>query len=539
MKKFTIYFFVLLSIIFIPSNIYAKENNLTLKEDNEIQKLKEQISLLENKISQLEKIKKIKQQKNKKNLKIGLTLSGGGAKGLAHIGVLRILEELDIRPDYISGTSMGALIGALYSAGYSLDEIEKILTQSDWDSFINGNFMEDKVPLEKKINNKNYMVSVRYDNKFNFSLPKGFGNNQLIYFELKKLLSNLEEFKNFDEFPIPLRIVATDLNTGKAVAFKEGDLAKIITASIAIPTVFDPIEINGRLYVDGLVSRNFPVIDVIDMGADIVIGSDVGNEVKDKKDYNIISVLNQLVTIQSAASTEEQRKLTSILITPDVLNYSATDLDKGPILIKLGEEAAKEKITFLQSLPRKESLKKKIPAKKETITIENIKFKNDINDKNKVIIENTLKNILNREISLEELENSMLKVYGNDIINRIYYDIDGTTLTLDIDINPNNSIGVGMNYLTGYGTTFDIGTTLTNFGKIGNNTLVDLQIGDYLGVNLKNFSYYGYSNKVGLFINLGYNENPFFIYDEDEKISSSIVKSTDFEIGVLLNTIIN
>ena len=481
----------------------------------------------------LEKIKKIKQQKNKKNLKIGLTLSGGGAKGLAHIGVLRILEELDIRPDYISGTSMGALIGALYSAGYSLDEIEKILTQSDWDSFINGNFMEDKVPLEKKINNKNYMVSVRYDNKFNFSLPKGFGNNQLIYFELKKLLSNLEEFKNFDEFPIPLRIVATDLNTGKAVAFKEGDLAKIITASIAIPTVFDPIEINGRLYVDGLVSRNFPVIDVIDMGADIVIGSDVGNEVKDKKDYNIISVLNQLVTIQSAASTEEQRKLTSILITPDVLNYSATDLDKGPILIKLGEEAAKEKITFLQSLPRKESLKKKIPAKKETITIENIKFKNDINDKNKVIIENTLKNILNREISLEELENSMLKVYGNDIINRIYYDIDGTTLTLDIDINPNNSIGVGMNYLTGYGTTFDIGTTLTNFGKIGNNTLVDLQIGDYLGVNLKNFSYYGYSNKVGLFINLGYNENPFFIYDEDEKISSSIVKSTDFEIGVL------
>lgn len=533
MKKFTIYFFVLLSIIFIPSNIYAKENNLTLKEDNEIQKLKEQISLLENKISQLEKIKKIKQQKNKKNLKIGLTLSGGGAKGLAHIGVLRILEELDIRPDYISGTSMGALIGALYSAGYSLDEIEKILTQSDWDSFINGNFMEDKVPLEKKINNKNYMVSVRYDNKFNFSLPKGFGNNQLIYFELKKLLSNLEEFKNFDEFPIPLRIVATDLNTGKAVAFKEGDLAKIITASIAIPTVFDPIEINGRLYVDGLVSRNFPVIDVIDMGADIVIGSDVGNEVKDKKDYNIISVLNQLVTIQSAASTEEQRKLTSILITPDVLNYSATDLDKGPILIKLGEEAAKEKITFLQSLPRKESLKKKIPAKKETITIENIKFKNDINDKNKVIIENTLKNILNREISLEELENSMLKVYGNDIINRIYYDIDGTTLTLDIDINPNNSIGVGMNYLTGYGTTFDIGTTLTNFGKIGNNTLVDLQIGDYLGVNLKNFSYYGYSNKVGLFINLGYNENPFFIYDEDEKISSSIVKSTDFEIGVL------
>ncbi len=530
MKKNTLLFFLILSIFFIPTKTLSK--TLTSKEDIEIKKLKEQIKILETRISQLEEIKKNRLTKKKKDLKIGLALSGGGAKGLAHIGVLRVLEELGIRPDYISGTSMGAVVGALYSAGYSLDEIENILTKSDWDSFINGTFVDDKIPLEKKVNNKKYMLSIRYDNKFNFSLPKGFGNNQMIYFELKKLLSNVDNIRNFDNLPIPLRIITTDLNTGKAVAMKEGDLAKVITASVAIPTLFDPVEIDGRLYVDGLVSRNFPVIDVINMGADIVIGSDVGNEVKDKKDYNIISVLNQLVAIQSASSTAEQKELTSILISPDVLMYSATDLDKGKLFVEKGEEAARKQIELLKDLSTKE-IKKDIISISKKLVIKNIEYKNDISEKNKLIINSILENLLNREITPEELENSMLKVYGNDIINRIYYDLNGDTLVIDADINPNNSFGVGVNYLTGYGTTFDIGTTLTNFGKIGNNTLVDLQLGDYLGFNLKNFAYYGYSNKIGIFANLGYNENPFFIYDSKEKISNSLVRSVDFETGIL------
>lgn len=533
MKKTTSIYFLLLLLFFISIESFGKSMNITSKEDVEIKKLQEQIKVLENRIIQLEEIKKNKLTKNKKDLKIGLALSGGGAKGLAHIGVLKVLEELGIRPDYISGTSMGAVIAALYSTGYSLEEIEAILTKSDWDSFINGTFLDHKIPLEKKVINKKYALSVRYDNKFNFSLPKGFGNNQLLYFELKKLLSSVGDIKNFDNLPIPLRIITTDLNTGDAVAMSSGDLAKVVTASVAIPTVFDPVEIDGRLYVDGLVSRNFPVIDVINMGADIVIGSDVGNEVKDKKDYNIISVLNQLVAIQSASSTNEQKELTSILISPDVLMYSATDLDKGNLFIKKGEEAARKQIEYLKDLGNTSVVEKKVFERPNTLIIRNIKYKNEISEKNKLIVNSTLDKILNREITLDELESYMLKVYGNDIISRIYYELEGDTLVVDVNITPNNSFGVGVNYLTGYGTTFDVGTTLTNFGKIGNNTLVDLQIGDYLGINLKNFAYYGYSNKIGIFANIGYNENPFFIYDGNEKISDSLIKSVDFEAGIL------
>lgn len=531
MKKFTLAMYLIFSILFIQTKTFAK--TLTSKEDFEINNLKEQIKILENKITQLEKIKKNKFKKNKKNIKIGLTLSGGGAKGLAHIGVLKTLESLGIRPDYITGTSIGALIGALYSAGYSPDQIEQILSKNSWDEFINGDFVEDKIPLEKKINNKNYMVSVKYDNKFNFSLPKSFGNSQMMYFELKKLLNNVEDIKDFNKLPIPLRIIATDLNTGEAVAFKDGDLAKAIVASTAIPTIFDPVEINDRLYVDGLVSRNFPVIDAIDMGADVVIGSDVGNEIKDKKEYNIISVLNQLVAIQSASSTDEQRKLASILITPDVLEYSATELDKSDLFVELGEKATKEKLSLLEDLPK--NLTKPTPKLKlnNNVCIKNIKFKSDISEKNQAIIDSSLSNIIDKDISLEELEMQLLKLYGNEIINYLYYDIEGDNLVLDVGINPNNSVGMGVKYLTGYGTTFDIGTTITNFGKIGNNTLVNLQVGDYLGVNFKNFIYYGYSNKIGIFANFDYNENPFFLYNGNKKISNLLVSTFDAEIGAL------
>ncbi len=532
MKKYKLLsiFYIIISLFLISRTTLS--NTLTFKEDLEIDKLKAQIKILNEKITQLEDIKRSKIQKNKKNIKIGLALSGGGAKGLAHIGVLKELEKLGIRPDYISGTSMGAVVGALYSVGYTPDEIEKILTKSDWDGFINGTFIEDRIPLEKKVNNKKYMFSVRYDNKFNFSLPKGFGNNQMIYFEMKKLLNSVENIKDFDKLPIPLRIIATDLNSGKAVAFKEGDLAKVVTASVAIPTVFDPIEIDGKPYVDGLVSRNFPVIDVINMGADIVIGSDVGNEVKDKKDYNIISVLNQLVAIQSASSTEEQRKLTTILITPEVSEYSATELDKGELFIELGKKATLKQLSLLADLPKNYTTTSKITTNKNVV-IRNIEFSNNISEKNRALIYNSIKNIIDRELSIEELENNILKLYGNDLINSIYYNIDKDTLVLDVDINPNNSVGVGINYLTGYGTTFDFGTTISNFGKIGNNTLIDLQVGDYLGLNFKNFIYYGYSNKIGVFANLGYNENPFFIYDGREKISHSIINTLDFELGLL------
>lgn len=534
-KGFTILLAVLF-IIAVPSksfsNLYSINSNPVLEEDIEIDRLKDQIKLLEEKIKVLEKSKAAKLKKDKADVKIGLTLSGGGAKGLAHIGVLRILEENNIKIDYITGTSMGAIVAAFYSVGYTPDEIEKILIDVDWNSYISGEMENKKIPLEQKINSKKYSATVRYDKEFNLSLPKGIGNTEIIYLSLKKLLAGAENINDFDKLPIPLRVVATDLNTGKAVALSKGDLARAITASAAIPTILDPVEIDGSLYVDGLISRNLPVEDVINMGADIVIASDVGNEVKDNKDYNIISVLNQLVTIQSASSTEQQREMASILISPNIQTYSATDMRKGRELIELGENATKEKLADLLKLPKSDEHPRKILTE-DKIYIENIVYSDKFSEDQQEILDNLLEKYTNTSMTYDELEDIMLKIYGIDFINKVYYDISGTTLVLDAEVNPSNIFGIGASYATGYGTAFNIGTELSNIQKLGNTSSVNVQFGDYLGFSTDNFFYYGVSNKIGIFVNGGYHEAPLYLYDENKKIADYKAKSLRLETGLL------
>lgn len=527
---------ILILMLYIPiksfSEMSRKNNSPVLEEDIEIKKLKEQISILNNKIKFLEKSKALKLKKDRKNMKIALALSGGGAKGLAHVGVLRVLEENNIKIDYITGTSMGAVVGALYSIDYTPDEIEKLLLNTDWNSYINGELENKKVPLEQKVNNKKYAATVRYDKKFNLSLPKGIGNTEIIYLRLKKIFAGAEDISDFDKLPIPLRVVATDLNSGKAVALGKGDLARAVTASIAIPTILEPVEIDGNLYVDGLVSRNLPVEDALKMGADIVIASDVGNEVKDNKDYNILSVLNQLVTIQSASSTQEQRNMATILISPDIQNYSATDIKKGKELIELGKKATLDQLYSIEKLPKREK-KYQERMLEGRIYVENIKYSEKIPENKKEIFENILEKYKDRYLTYDELEEIMLKIYNIDFVNKVYYDVQGNDLVLDAEINPANLFGIGASYSTGYGTTFNIGTEFTNINKLGNTSSINAQFGDYLGVTMDNFFYYGLSNKIGVFANAGYYEAPLYLYDKTKKIADYTSENLRFETGIL------
>lgn len=536
MKRTFLLVFTILFIGLIPSKSFSTlksmSNNLTLEEDIEIDKLKAKIKLLEEKIETLEKTKAVKLKKNKSEVKVGLALSGGGAKGLAHVGVLKVLEEQNIKIDYITGTSMGAVVASLYSAGYTPEQIENILIDINWNGYISGELDNKKIPLEKKLNNQKYAATVRYDKEFNLSLPKGFGSTEIIYLRLKKLLANVDNITDFDKLPIPLRIITTDLNSGKAVALSQGDLARAITASVAIPTILDPVEINGNLYVDGLISRNLPVEDVISMGADIVIASDVGNEVKDNKDYNILSVMNQLVTIQSASSTQHQREMATILISPDIQAYNATDMKKGREFIALGFEAAQEKIPDLKKLPKRDKIVK-APVSNNNIYIENIVYSDKFSPDKQEILNNLLAKYMNKPITDEEMEDIMLKLYGIDFINKIYYEVEGNTLVLDADINPANVFGIGASYATGYGTTFNIGTELSNAKKLGSSSTINAQFGDYLGLSTRNFFYYGVSNKIGIFANASYKESPLYLYDNTKKIADYTAKALRFETGVL------
>ena len=528
MKKifFLIYIFLNFSLV------YSKNIELKSREDVEIENLESQIKVLEDKI---QTIKKLKNDKDRNDLKVALVLSGGGAKGYAHLGVLRVLEKENIKIDYIAGTSIGALVGTLYSIGYSIDEIKKVLDNLNIESFLESGADLTGLDLDKKETLKKYSFYINFDNELNYSLPKGLRETEELYLVVKNLLKKYENIKNFDNFPIPLRVVATNLNTGETKSFSEGDIAKVLTASMAIPTIFEPVEVNGALYVDGLVSRNLPVEEAYDMGADLVIASDVGTPVVKKDNYNILSVLNQMIAIQSSYITKASKEKATILISPDIKNISATDTTKRKDLIELGEVATQSQIAKLREFPKNSSNNKRTKVQKEKedyFVINKIEY-NPKFDKNTIdILNNIFKNLLNKPISENDIEKKIIDVYNSKYMDKLYYTVEDGILHLDGEKGHLNRIGVGFNYQTGYGTTFNVGTDLFFSGKFGNNINLNFKFGDYLGADLGTLTYYGIRNRFGILTNIGYNESPFFLYNNRRKLAKFMNREAYLNIGI-------
>lgn len=528
MKK--IFFFIYIFLNF--SLVYSENIELKSREDVEIENLESQIKVLEDKI---QTIKKLKNDKDRNDLKVALVLSGGGAKGYAHLGVLRVLEKENIKIDYIAGTSIGALVGTLYSIGYSVDEIEKVLDNLNIERFLESGSDLTGLDLDKKETLKKYSFYINFDNELNYSLPKGLRETEELYLVVKNLLKKYENIKNFDSFPIPLRVVATNLNTGETKSFSEGDIAKVLTASMAIPTIFEPVEVNGALYVDGLVSRNLPVEEAYDMGADLVIASDVGTPVVKKDNYNILSVLNQMIAIQSSYITKDSKEKATILISPDIKNISATDTTKRRDLIKLGEVATQSQIAKLREFPKNSSDNKRTKVQKEKedyFVINKIEYDPKF-DKNTIdILNNIFKNLLNKPISENNIEKKIVDVYNSKYMDKLYYTVEDGVLHLDGEKGHLNRVGVGFNYQTGYGTTFNVGTDLFFNGKFGNNINLNFKFGDYLGADLGTLTYYGIRNRFGILTNIGYNESPFFLYNKRRKTAKFMNREAYLNIGV-------
>ena len=528
MKKIFFLIYIFLNFSFA----YSENIELKSREDVEIENLENQIKVLEDKI---QTIKKLKNNKDKNDLKVALVLSGGGAKGYAHLGVLRILERENIKIDYIAGTSIGALVGTLYSIGYSIDEIEKVLDNLNIESFLESGADLTGLDLDKKESLKKYSFYINFDNELNYSLPKGLRETEELYLVVKNLLKNYENTKNFNNFPIPLRVIATNLNTGETKSFSEGDIAKILTASMAIPTIFEPVEVNGALYVDGLVSRNLPVEEAYDMGADLVIASDVGTPVVKKDNYNILSVLNQMIAIQSSYITKDSKEKATILISPDIKNISATDTTKRKDLIDLGEVATQSQIAKLREFPKNSSNNKRTKVQKEKedyFVINKIEY-NPKFDKNTIdILNNIFKNLLNKPISENDIEKKIIDVYNSKYMDKLYYTVEDGILHLDGEKGHLNRIGVGFNYQTGYGTTFNVGTDLFFSGKFGNNINLNFKFGDYLGADLGTLTYYGIRNRFGILTNIGYNESPFFLYNNRRKLAKFMNREAYLNIGI-------
>ncbi len=263
--------------------------------------------------------------------KIGLVLGGGGAKGFAHIGTLKLIDSLNIPIDYIVGTSIGGIAGGLYSIGYSGDDLEKLVHETDWEEIFSDTPERQLLPYFVRKESGRYQLTFGLRG-FKPMPPRGLINGQKISLLLSSLTFPYENVEDFDHLPIPFRPVAVDLVTGNEVILRSGSLAKALRATMAIPTVFSPVDWGDSLLVDGGLLNNLPVDVIKEMGADIVIAVDLSSPLKSRQELgSAIEILEQTISIYDREKWTRNVRQADIFLHPDLALFTAADFAEEEI----------------------------------------------------------------------------------------------------------------------------------------------------------------------------------------------------------------
>lgn len=273
---------------------------------------------------------------------IGVVFTGGGAKGTAYIGVLRVLEEVGIPIDYISGTSMGAIIAGLYAAGYDPDELEEMILSREWDALLLDQVPRKFAPLPEKLDDGKYPFGFPLING-RASLPRGLIAGQNITSFLSKATLHVHQIEDFSDLPTPFFCTAMDITNGDGVVLDRGSLALAIRASMSMPSLHEPVEIDGRLLVDGGMAFSFPVSDTRARGMDFIIGSKTVRPLAEKEEIRtFLDVINNAIGLRGADDIRLQEKDTDILIVPDIEGVDTGSFANSAQMIQRGEDAARE-----------------------------------------------------------------------------------------------------------------------------------------------------------------------------------------------------
>ena len=422
--------------------------------------------------------------------KLGLTLSGGGAKGLAHIGVLKVLEENGIYPDYVTGTSMGSIVGGLYSIGYTPVELETLATTTDWNNYFNDSYSRNYLPIDERSKADRYQLSFALENG-KLVIPRGLIGGKKILTLLTGLTTCVHDEEEFDEFQYPFRCVATDLETGEAYVFEEGPLRKGIRASMSIPSAFDPLNYDDRLLVDGLLARNLPVEDAKDMGADIVLAVDVGDPLYPREELtSVLRVLEQTSSYVMVESTEKQRRLANQIIDPDLSDYTTLSYDAADALITQGEKAARaalpDLLSYLDSVGWKSRTAPQGPTcQRDSFNLTALDFIAADTATNRTL-QQLVRWKMPRLVTIADLEELVGVLYSSGFFNLVDYELRrapgaGYVLALDATPTPNVYVRGSLNYDLDFNAAFLVNVTARN--QLGSGSLLsgDLRISEYPG----------------------------------------------------------
>ncbi len=372
--------------------------------------------------------------------KVGLVLSGGGAKGSAHIGVLKVLEQNNIPVDYVVGTSIGAYVAGMYALGYEVDEIEKIMMSLAWADGYSDTIPRESLSYVNKQHRDRYNLGIRLGySGGEFKVPHGLLLGQSAYQILQLSTDSIQTFDSFDDLAIPYRAVASDIVTAKMVVLDKGNINQAMKASAAVPGIVAAVEINGQILVDGGITNNMPIDVVKKMGADIVIAVDIGSPLAGQEELtSTVAVLNQLSTILTNNTSLKQKELLSeqdILLRPAIDNLSTTDWSVMPQALELGEQSAQQHLSLLTKLSVNDEEYQHYKTQKRDKAqqwfnalpqkIVNIVVRNDSKVENDIITKH-LAIGLGESVSKAQVDLAIDRVYALDKFEQVWVEFEDT-----------------------------------------------------------------------------------------------------------------
>ena len=439
--------------------------------------------------------------------RVGLVLSGGGARGVAHVGVLKVLEQLQVPIDAIAGTSMGAVVGGLYASGLNAADLEKIMTSINWQDAFRDTPSREDLSLRRKQEDENFLVHFPLGVRGGkILLPKGLIQGQRLTETLRRLTDPIAVIKNFDELPTPFRAVATDLESGDTVVMGSGDLTSAMRASLSAPGVFAPVEREGHVLIDGGITNNVPVDIARTMGVDVVIVVDVGYPLLARKQMDSVAAISgQMLAILIRRNSEAQLATLTpkdVLIQPPLGTTSSFDFGNVRRVIAVGESAARAQSARLAAFGVTEEQMQRYVLRREALrgtpppAIAFVKMEPG-SERYAPAIDSLFEDQIGKPLNPDAVARRVTALYGRGGLDTLDYQLvgDPARYGLAFDARPSsigpNYIRFGLSLQDNFGgiSTYDAAVrfVMSDITRNAGEWVTDFQVGSIGGVSTELF----------------------------------------------------
>ncbi|PUZ25485.1 hypothetical protein DCC81_14460 [Chitinophaga parva] len=461
--------------------------------------------------------------------RIGVALSGGGAKGLAHIGILEAIDSAGLKIDYVSGTSMGSIVGALYAVGYPADSIEAMTRRINWGRLFSNRPLLSEISYEEKDEFGKYALEVPFQGN-KPKLESGVIVGEELWLQLAQLFWPVQDVRDFSRFNIPFKCIATDIATGDMVTLDSGDIVTAVRASIAIPSIFSAVQIGDKKLVDGGVVRNFPVLTLKDMGADITIGSNVGTGLRKANELKTpVDIIYQLGFYKDAMDFKEERKVTDIFIQHTMHEYSVASFGSVDSIIEKGKELGRQYYPVFKHLA--DSLRAlypdavPIPCRMPEINrvqLAGVQVKGLVHSDSSFFIGKMgLK--IGRWYGDAQFRKAIQDVYGTRFYKNITYSLDPAGpgrvfMNIQVEETPLTYVKVALNYNTYTGISAIASISRRNFLVKNSNAFVTVAVSEYPRVKGEFLKFLGRQRNIGFRLYTDFENNNLPIYQDFKQL---------------------